>query len=70
MSEEKTMTLEESFEALDEIIHTLQDPETTLEESFAAYKNGMDHIKTCNEMIDRVEKQVQILSEGGNIDAF
>lgn len=70
MSEEKKPSLEEAFDKLDGIIESLQNPETSLEQSFEAYKSGMDLVKQCNEMIDQVEKQVHILSEGGSIDEF
>lgn len=65
MAEDKKMTLEESFEAIEEIITKLEDEETPLEEAFDVYKKGMDLLKDSNEMIDRVEKQVKILSGEG-----
>ena len=42
--------IEETFEAL--------------EESFACYEQGMKLVKTLNAQIDKVEKQILILSEG------
>lgn len=60
----KKLTLEESFEALDEIINALQAGELTLEESFKKYEEGMKIIKNCNDSIDKVEKKLQVINGG------
>lgn len=59
----KKISLEESFEVLDEIIGDLQGGELSLEESFQKYEEGMKLIKTCSEAIDKVEKKLEIISE-------
>ena len=56
--------IEETFEALEEMVKKLEDGENTLEESFACYEQGMKLVKTLNAQIDKVEKQILILSEG------
>lgn len=56
--------IEETFEALEEMVKKLEDGENTLEESFACYERGMKLVKTLNAQIDKVEKQILILSEG------
>ena len=58
------MTIEQTFEALDGIIEKLEAGETTLEESFQYYESGMKLVKACSEQIDKVEKQIMILTEG------
>lgn len=60
----KKLTLEESFDALDEIIGELQSGELTLEESFKKYEEGMKMIKNCNEAIDKVEKKLVVINGG------
>lgn len=55
------MKIEERFEELDKIVKKLELGESTLEESFELYKEGMDMIKECNKEIDKVEKQLVIL---------
>lgn len=55
------MKIEERFEELDKIVKKLELGESTLEESFELYKEGMDMIKECNKEIDKVEKQLIIL---------
>lgn len=70
MSEEKQLSLEEAFEKLETVIETLEQPGTSLEESFHAYKEGVSLVNLCNGMIDRVEKEVRVLTEGGMTDEF
>lgn len=64
------MTLEESFEKLELTIEKLESEDITLEASFAAYKEGMDLIRQCNETIDKVEKKVLALNKDGELDEF
>lgn len=54
----KKMTLEQSFENLDNIIGQLQGGELTLEESFKMYGEGMKLVKNCNDALDKVEKKL------------
>ena len=68
MSDEKKLSLEETFEQLEHIIEKLESPDTSLEASFAAYKEGISLVNLCNGMIDKVEKEVKILSQGGGSD--
>ena len=50
------------------MIEQLEKPDTPLESAFLSYKQGMDLVAQCNGMIDKVEKEVRILSEGGEED--
>ncbi|HKL99652.1 MAG TPA: exodeoxyribonuclease VII small subunit [Mobilitalea sp.] len=61
----KEIKLEESFEKLNEIIDALEKPDISLEDSFSLYQEGMKLLKSCNESIDKVEKQLIILGENG-----
>ena len=61
--EKKELTLEESFQRLDELIARLEDREIPLEDSFAIYKEGMDLLKSSREKIDTVEKKMLQISE-------
>ena len=60
----KKQTLEESFDALEEILGELQSGELTLEESFKKYEEGMKLVKNCNEAIDKVEKRLVVINGG------
>ena len=60
---EKTAGIEENFARLEEIIKKLETGENSLE-TFAGYEAGMKLVKSLSSQIDKVEKQIQILSEG------
>lgn len=55
------MSVEETFEALDSLIEQLESGEGSLEDAFKYYEEGMKLIKSCNDKIDRIEKQVMVL---------
>ena len=63
------MKIEEKFEEIDKIINSLEMKESSLDESFELYKKGMDIIKECNTEIEKVEKQVVILTQEDEIEA-
>ncbi len=64
------MSLEQAFEQLEKTIARLESEDITLEDSFVAYKEGMDILKHCNISIDKVEKQVLMLSTDGELEAY
>ena len=64
------LTLEESFEKLEELLSILENRDTTLETSFQTYQEGMKLIKSCNEKLDTVEKKMQIINEEGEYCDF
>lgn len=61
--EEKTMTIEETFTSLDEIIAKLESDDISLEESFKLYTEGMELSRKCQSQIDEVEKKVMIIQD-------
>ncbi|MBQ7636318.1 MAG: exodeoxyribonuclease VII small subunit [Lachnospiraceae bacterium] len=68
MSENKdnnNLTLEENMRALDEVIRELEKGDLTLEQSFEMYKKGMDLLMKCNNSVDKVEKELQIMESEG-----
>lgn len=62
---EKALKLEEAFEKLNQIVDSLEKPDVSLEDSFRLYQEGMTLLKTCNDSIDKVEKQLIIMNENG-----
>lgn len=66
----KEMTLEQAFEKLEESIAMLERDDLSLEDSFKLYREGMKLIQTCNDKIDKVEKEVLKLGENGELDEF
>ena len=63
MADKKELTIEESFNKLQEILDKMEDDETGLEESFKLYEEGIGLVKKVSESIDKVEKRIKILSE-------
>ena len=68
MDGNKEITLEERMQQTEEILRKMETMELTLQESFRLYREGMEQLQKCSEMIDSVEKQLQIIEEGGNTD--
>ncbi len=69
MEETKT-SLEQVFDRLDELLLKLEDKNTSLEESFEIYQEGMKLAKECGQRISRVEEKVMIMNEEGGLDEF
>ena len=57
------MSIEESFEQLDNIIKTLENKDTSLEDAFKNYEEGIAIVKHCSEDLDTVEKKMITLGE-------
>ncbi len=53
------MTLEETFEKVDEVMEKLSDDSLPLEESFKVYKEGMELLDKCKNIIEDIEKKVE-----------
>lgn len=70
IQEEKSPSLEELFETLEEVVQRLEGTDVNLEESFRLYNEGMQLLKKCNETIDTVEKKVLVLDENGETHEF
>ncbi|MBP5281420.1 MAG: exodeoxyribonuclease VII small subunit [Lachnospiraceae bacterium] len=68
MADKKQVPLEKNFEKLEELIEVLADADVSLEDAFRAYGEGIAILKECNEQIDRVEKQVLVLSGDGELE--
>lgn len=68
--EVENLSLEQAFEQLEKTIERLESEEITLEDSFVSYKEGMQLLKHCNDQLDKVEKQVLLLSSDGELTEF
>ena len=60
--------LEQSMQKLADIIARMEKGGMELEKTFALYKEGLAKLAQCKEAIDRVEKELEILEEGGDDD--
>lgn len=61
----KGLTLEQSFERLDEILDSMENGNTSLNDNFKLYKEGMKLIQNCNQKLDKVEKQIILINDQG-----
>ena len=64
------MTLEQTFAGLEEVIQKMERGDISLEDSFKLYHEGIEMLKSCNDKIDKIEKQMLILDEGGTLHEF
>lgn len=62
--------IEEVFSELEEILSRMQDPQVTLQDSFALYEKGVRDIRICDEMLDRIEKRMLMLNPDGSVQPF
>ncbi|MBQ8625627.1 MAG: exodeoxyribonuclease VII small subunit [Agathobacter sp.] len=70
MSDNKTITLEERFEHIEDIIDKMEAGDVSLDMSFELYKNGLEEIKAANAMLDDMEKAMFVMNEDGNLEEF
>lgn len=70
MNNEKTVSLEERFAHIEEIIGEMENGDISLDQSFELYKNGLEEIKAANSMLDDMEKAMLILNEDGSLEEF
>ena len=68
IQEEKS--LEEVFAELDLLAEKLEDRETSLEDSFLLYRQGMELLKFCSDRLDTVEKKMLQINENGAFSEF
>ncbi len=67
---EKEKSMEQILAELDRVLETLGESETTLEQSFELYKEGMTLLKDGTAKIDRVEKKMLELDKEGELHEF
>ena len=63
-------SIEETFGELDLLARKLEDRETSLEESFCLYSQGMELLKDLNGRLDTVEKKMLQMNEDGTFREF
>ena len=68
--ENKERSVEEAFGQLDVLAQKLEDKDTTLEESFRLYRQGMELLKYCSDKLDTVEKKMLQTNEDGTFREF
>lgn len=63
----KALSLEETFDKLEVILSQMESGELTMKESFDKYKEGIELVKKCSTMIDKVEKEMVIINKDDDI---
>ena len=58
MAKTKSVSIEENFEQLEDIIDRLESNELSLEEAFKVYETGIKLTAQCSKQLDKVEKQL------------
>lgn len=61
-------SLEETFEQIEEIIDKMESQDVSLDESFLLYQQGVEKLKNCNALLDRVEKKLMVLNAEGELE--
>ena len=69
-NKDREKTINEAFEELDVLAQKLEDRDTSLEDSFLPYKQGMELLKYCSEKLDTVEKKMLQMNEDGTFSEF
>ena len=59
--------IEDVFQELDVIAEKLESSDTSLEDSFRLYKQGMELLKYCSGKLDTVEKKMLQMDEDGTL---
>ena len=59
----KSPSPEDTFDQLEDILGQMESGELTMNESFKKYKEGIELVKKCSLMIDKVEKEMIIIND-------
>ena len=70
VAQDKEKTIEEAFQELESLAEKLEDSNTSLEDSFRFYKQGMELLKFCSGRLDTVEKKMLQMDEDGKLHEF
>lgn len=58
-------TFEENVKELEKTVQSLEKGDLTLEEAIGAFEKGIELSKTCNDILDKAEKRINILVGNG-----
>ncbi len=64
--EAKQISFEESMGKLEDIVKKMESGELSLEESLQLFQEGLEHSKTCRELLAKAEYQVEYLLKKKN----
>lgn len=61
-----TMKFEEALAKLEEAVRLLEGGKLTLDESIEKYEDALKYVRICNEMLEKAEQKVKILTTGAD----
>lgn len=67
---EETLSFEQAFAELEQIVSQMESGQLPLETSLAAYKRGDFLLQYCQKYLSNVEQQVQILNERNQLNNY
>ncbi|HEY3304651.1 MAG TPA: exodeoxyribonuclease VII small subunit [Candidatus Binatia bacterium] len=59
--EQEKKKFEEAIEELEKVVERLESGELSLEDSLAAFEEGVGLVKFCNQKLTEVEKKIELL---------
>jgi exodeoxyribonuclease VII small subunit len=60
--EECAASFEESLEQLEKIVADLESGKLGLADALARYEQGVKHLKSCQQLLERAERKIELLS--------
>lgn len=66
----KTLTIEEKFSRLEELVTKLENEKMTLKESLGLYEEAMNLSKELNEELNEATKQVLLVQKNNKLEVF
>ena len=60
------MKFEEAISRLEDAVRLLEGGALSLDESIDKYEEALKYVKICNEMLEKAEQKVKILTEGAD----
>lgn len=66
----KTLTIEEKFSRLEELVTKLENEKMTLKESLTLYEEAMNLSKELNEELNEAAKQVLLVQKNNKLEVF
>lgn len=61
-SESDTPSFEESLHELESIVAELESGKLGLSDALGRYEEGVKHLKSCHQLLERVERKIELLS--------
>ncbi len=59
-----TIKFEEALAKLEEAVRLLEGGNLSLDESITKYETALEYVKICNDMLEKAEQKVKILTAG------